>query len=200
MNYFAVEAYRESRNHPMASYIFAVSQLIMGESHEANSDSDNAQSFYNAAQTAINEITEPREGLHYMHAQYHKMNYDEFITLKPYYGKFPDIGARLKLLHEKATYLSKEGKISTPKDYYELTPYLVLGGRAASVIGLVVTAATLAGIDLDTIDNAIRSIWSDALRIIPGLDVEDVKSITLHGGGPAIELAQMFDFHGGGPA
>jgi hypothetical protein len=195
---FAKDAYLGAKNHPMANYLMAVAQLIVAHAHEEDGDKIASAALVSNAHTLVKQISNPKDGDHYKYIDYHVMNHEEFVSFGRLSSRHTQITARLLELRESAEKVRRDGHTNHPQVYFALTPYLVVGARAASFITLATSAAALGGVTWEVLDDAIRSIWTAAIDTVPGL--EEVAS---HGGGISASrtLAAISTMaHGGGIA
>jgi hypothetical protein len=206
MDYFAREAYARAQLNPHAAYMKALANLLKAHEVESRVKRD-SQGLVASASEIVAQIQEPNHRSHYMTLQYHRRNFEEFRTFQRLSGRHSRIRGRLEDLHDQAVRLEKDGHGIRPKEWFAFGPYLTLGARAASIIGLVSLVGGISGMGPDELAAGVRSVWDTVVAQVPGIDSQALMSdsgtnghlLAGHNGGPARFMDIVFS-HNGGPA
>lgn len=177
MHYFTTQAHMDNPGHVYAAYLKMLSSLLMGFSLEQAGKDSTAKVFYSNAEAIIDNMSEPSESSHYMELQYLTMSSEEFKDFKRLSKKFKKIKERLTFLNKKASEILEKGRFNKPKEYFAFTPYVAVGGRVASVAGLICLAGTVSGLNPNDISLALDQIWASAESTIPGFTESDFTAI-----------------------
>lgn len=192
MHYFTTQAHMDNPGHAYAAYLKMLSSLLMGFSLEQAGKENSAKVFYSNAEAIIQNMSEPSETSHYMELQYLTMNNEEFKDFKRLGKKFKKIKERIAFLSKKASDVLEKGRFNKPKEYFAFTPYVAVGGRVASVAGLICLAGTVSGMNPDDISLALDQMWASAESTIPGFTESDFSTIE------SVASSEMVAVHTGG--
>ena len=198
LDHFAEAAYQDDVQHPVAVYYMALSKYLLAEHARVNLDDQAAKILIEQGDLCSNNMPVPGVGIHYMHKQYHKMNFEEFSSFKRLskkHGGFAEILAR----NEQIVRNLKDEDMTYPRTVFEIMPYVVVGARgAASVASVGAAFAAAHSLGFDLVQVLVSDIWNQAVSLVPGMNQVDASMVAaIHGGGPAGISAYI---HGGGPA
>jgi len=203
MDFFACRAYLANSEHPFATYMYLVACLFYAEELERVGSAADAERRRCQALELVRALPEPDRGIHFMEAQYHVMNYDEFMTFETLRDRHEKIRYRLETLSARAKSLQKAGDVSKPKLSYNLIPYVTLGARATSIASIVLLSAPVYDIAAPIVVSAINDLINTVVAHIPGMDSArsvfldtDVSSWLAHTGGlPDDAIAHLRSLH-----